>query len=251
MKGNTLVRSARRGGAAVAILVAIACGKAEQGKPKETAAAAPPSGGGSGGGGGGGPLPGALARQLDQYSGDDFFALTRQLQFGGGVEQGRRCRGQAACRGANPAARTRVRVDAVVGEDSLNAASLPPNGVIAARAINRGQFADTMYNMRPGAAYENYLIVLPVAGAATATWRLEELVTTTGGRTHRTIATGTFRACNHPFAAGPRADFKTCAQAAPTRPASLGAALQDGIESPIWIGCLAGCCTADPPDGRS
>jgi hypothetical protein len=177
--------------------------------------------------------------------------LTRQLRFAGGVERGRRCRGQAACRGARPTATTRIRVDAVTGEDSLSAGALPPNGVIAARAINRGQLSDTMYNMRPGAAYENYLIVLPVAGGATATWRLEELTTTTGARTHRTVASGTFRACNHPFAQGPRADFKTCAQAATTRPAAFGLILQDGIESPIWIGCLAGCCTADPPDGHA
>jgi hypothetical protein len=139
----------------------------------------------------------------------------------------------------------------VTGEDSLNPAALPRNGVIAARAINRGQLADTMYNMRPGAAYENYLIVLPVAGGATATWRLEELTTTAGTRNHRTIASGIFRGCNHPFAQGPRADFKTCAQAAPARPASFGRVLQGGIESPIWIGCLAGCCTADPPDGHA
>lgn len=231
--------------AGLAILATIACGKGDQGRPKETAAAAAPAGGGAR------SLPGALTKALDQYSGDDLFALTRQLTFAGGVDRDRRCRGQAACRGERPAARASIRVDAVVGQDSLNPAALPPNGVVAARAINRGQLADTMYNMRPGAIYENYLIVSPVPGGATATWRLEELVTTSGGRSHRTLASGVFRGCNHPFVAGPRADFKTCAQAAQTRPASFGTALQGEIEPPIWVGCIAGCCTADPPDGRS
>lgn len=230
--------------AALVILAAIACGKADQGRPKETAAAAPA-------GGGARSLPGTLAKPLDQYSGDELYALTRQLQFGGGADRDRRCRGQAACRGARPTARTSIRVDAVVGQDSLNPAVLPSTGVIAARAINHGQFADTMYNMRPGSVYENYLIVSSVAGGATATWRLEELVTTAGGRSHRTIATGAFKGCNHTFVAGPRADFKTCAEGAQTRPASFGTTLQTDIEPPIWIGCLVGCCTSDPPDGRS
>jgi hypothetical protein len=227
-------------------LLAIGCTKGEQSKARpETAAAAP-----------GGPatplLPGTLTKALDQYSGDELFALTRQLQFGGGVDVARRCRGQAGCRGARPSATTRIRVDAVAGGDSLNPASVPANGVIAARALNSGQYADTMYNTRPGAEHENYLIVLPVPGSATATWRLEELTTTAGQRTHRLLATGTFRGCNHPFVPGrgPRADFKTCAESATIRPASFGRLLQ-GIESPIWIDCFVGCCTADPPDGRS
>jgi len=195
-------------------------------------------------------LPGALTKPLDQYSGDELFALTRQLQFTGGNERARRCRGDAACRGPRPTASTRIRVDAVGGEDSLSAATLPANGVVALRAINHGQRADTMYNTRPGAAYENYLIVIPVAGTATANWRIEELTTTAGARAHRTIATGTFRGCNHPFVRGPKADFKTCAQAVNVTPASFGARLQGGGESPIWLGCAEGCCTADPPGGR-
>src|SRR5689334_24981952 len=122
--------------AALAILATIACGKGDQGRPKESASAPPPAGGGAR------SLPGTLAKPLDQYSGDDLYALTRQLQFGGGVDRDRRCRGQGACRGATPTARTSVRVDAVVGQDSLNPAALPPTGVIAARALNHGQLAD-------------------------------------------------------------------------------------------------------------
>lgn len=244
MTHHSAVRGTRRGVAVLAVLVASGCGKGDQGKARASAAANPAAGAARA------SMPGALSKALEQYTGDELFALTRRVQFGGGVDVGRRCRGQAACRGARPTATTQIRLDAVVGEDSLSAATLPANGAIAARAINHGQFADTMYNMRPG-PYENYLIVLPVAGGATARWRLEELSITAGARVHRTIATGIFRECGHQFLAGPRADFKTCAQAATTRQASLGTMLQDGIEPPIWIGCLAGCCTADQPDGHT
>jgi hypothetical protein len=225
--------------ASVALALA-ACAKGDRAKtPDSTAAPATASAAAAP------ALPGALTKPLEQYSGDELFALTRQLQFAGGNERQRRCRGSAGCRGSRPSASTSIRIDAIVGEDSLAGASLPANGVVAARAINRGQLADTMYNMRPG-TYENYLIVLPVVGGSTASWRLEELATTAGARSHRTIASGTFRGCNHQFLRGPRADFKTCAEAGATRPASFGATLQDGGESPIWIGCAEGCCTADP-----
>jgi hypothetical protein len=228
-------------------LLAAACGKADQNKGPGSAAGGAPAAATTQAAA---PLPGALAKPLDQYSGDEFFALTRQLQYAGGNERQRRCRGRAACRGAQPATFTSVRLDAIAGEDSLTAAALPANGVIAARAINRGQVADTMYNMQPGAAYENYLIVVPAPGGATANWRLEELTTTAGARAHRTIATGVFHGCQHTFARGARADFKTCAQAAGVQPASFGSTTQGDIEPPIWIGCAEGCCTSDPPGGR-
>jgi hypothetical protein len=132
----------------------------------------------------------------------------------------------------------------------LSANSLPANGAIAVRALNQGQYADSLYNMRPGAAYENYLIVLPKTGGGGGSWVLEELTTTAGARAHRTIATGTLRECTgpgHSFQRGPHADFKTCAQAAQLRPASFGAFLQGDIGPPIWFGCALGCCTTDGP----
>lgn len=195
--------------------------------------------------------PGALAKPVDQLTGDELYAFTHSLTFTGGQERQRRCRGQAACRGPNPGQSTRLRIDAVRDEDSLTTgAGLPANGAIAARGLNRGQLADSMYGMRPGAAYEYYLIVLPAAQGGNATWRLEELTTTPGSRSHRSVTTGAFKGCNHPFVRGARADFKTCAQAAPVRQASFGGFLQGEIEPPIWIACAVGCCTSDPPDGR-
>lgn len=245
MNHHSVVRNMYGAVVSFAVLLTAACSKGDQGKGPGSAAAAP----GGGAGGGAAALPGALTKPLDQYTGDELFALTRQLQYAGGNERQRRCRGSAACRGARPSASTRIRVDAITGEDSLSAAVLPANGAVAARAINRGQTADTMYNMQPGSAYENYLIVVPVAGSATANWRLEELTTTPGARSHRTIASGTFRGCGHGFIPGPRADFKTCQEAAGVRQVSLGSTMQGG-ESPMWIGCAEGCCTADPPGGR-
>jgi hypothetical protein len=244
---DSVVRCGRFSAAFFAVLLAAACSKADRPKAPESVAGAPPAPTTAAAAA---PLPGALTKPLDQYSGDELYALTRQLQYTGGNERQRRCRGAPACGGPRPTASTRIRIDAVGGEDSLSGGALPPNGVIAARALNRGQRADTMYNTQPGAAHENYLIVIPVAGSASANWRLEELTTTQGARSHRTIASGTFRGCNHPFVRGPKADFKTCAEAANVRPASFGSRMQGDGEAPIWIGCAEGCCTADPPGGR-
>ena len=77
------------------------------------------------------PLPGALTKPIDQYTGDELYELVRRLQWGGGVERQRNCRGNAACQGAQPARRTPVRVDAVNGQDSVSAINVPTNGVLA------------------------------------------------------------------------------------------------------------------------
>ena len=76
-------------------------------------------------------------------------------------------------------------------QDSIDPGNLPTNGVVAIRTLNRGQLADAMYGMLAGPQYEHYLVVLPDTGRD-GTWQLEELVTTPGQRTHRTIATGKF-----------------------------------------------------------
>jgi hypothetical protein len=198
------------------------------------------------------PQPGALGKPVGQYSGDELFAFAHRLAFTGGNERQRRCRGRTECRGPRPTRSTRLRLDAVDGQDSLSAGTMPPSGVIAARVLNRGQVADTMYGMRPGKQYEYYLIVTSGARAGTASWRLEELTTTAGARSHRLLTSGRLTECNHPFRRGARADFKTCAEAAPVvRPASFSksALMQTEIESPIWVACAFGCCTADPPNG--
>ncbi len=193
--------------------------------------------------------PGNLPKPIDQMTGEELYSFTRTLSFGGGVERRRRCRGNPECRGNRPKDSTVVRVDAVEREDSLSMNGLSPNGVIGARALNRGTLADSMYNTRPGQQYEYYLIVTS-AGPGVASWRLEELDTTKGARAHRSVSTGAFHGCNHPFVPGTRAAFKTCAQAAAdVKPAALGM-FQTDEESPIWVSCAYGCCTADYPDGR-
>ena len=198
------------------------------------------------------PQPGALPKPVDQMTGDELYNFTHGLTFTGGQERQRRCRGEAACGGPNPTRFTRIRIDAVGGEDSLTTgAGLSANGTVAVRGLNRGQLADSMYHMQPGQRYEFYLIVLPGPQGGGATWRLEELTTTAGSRSHRSIRTGAFKGCNHPFVRGARADFRTCAQAAPVRQASFGGLLQTEIDPPIWISCAAGCCTSDPPDGTT
>jgi len=187
--------------------------------------------------------PGALSKPLAQYSGDQLYALAHGLNFTGGVSAKRKCRGNPACNGSAPTMSTSLRVDAVSGEDSLSTA-LPGNGVIAARVLNRGQAADSMYSTQPGAQYEYYLIVYPTA-ANTATWSLEELASAAGQHSHHTVSTGVFKGCNHPFVHGARANFKTCAQAAAMHQTAFSAMVQNDIsDPPIWVACAYGCCIA-------
>lgn len=225
----------------LAVAVIAGCGKSDRQQRVDTAAQAPAA---NVGGGRPAALPGALSQPIDSMSGDQLFDLAHRLNFVGGNERQRRCRGNRACAGPRPTQFVRLRIDAVDQEDSLRANGIPANGVIAARVLNRGQAADSMYGTRPG-AYEYYYVIVP-ATAGGATWRLEE-VTTGVPRQHRRIASGRFHECGHPFVRGARADFKTCEQAAAARPAAFGLPQTDG-DAPIWIGCAFGCCTADPPD---
>lgn len=193
---------------------------------------------------------GDLPKPLDQMTGDELFTFTRSLSFGGGHERHRRCRGNPACRGKDPKDSTLIRVDAVEREDSLSTSGNAPNGVIGLRALNRGSMEDSVYNTRPGKQYEYYLVVMQ-AGPNVANWRLEELDTTPGQRSHKQVSSGSFHGCNHTFKPGSRADFKTCSQAeAEMKNASFGRMQTADGESPIWVSCAWGCCTADTPDIR-
>jgi hypothetical protein len=245
--GRTVARTLAAG---CAVVLTAACGKGGEKAKSETTAAAPPPAAAAAPS----PPPGTLTKPIDQYTGDEFYALTQGLQYGGGGTHGRRCRGRAGCRGPNAKDSTRIQVEGIVGDDSLSATTLGVNGVLAMRLHNVGSYADSMYNTRPGAQYENYLIVLPVPNSASATWRLEELTTTPGSRSHRMISSGKLRECpKHAFQRGPHADFKTCEQADNLRPASFSRnalPLQGDLGPPAWFGCAFGCCTADPPDGH-
>jgi hypothetical protein len=194
-------------------------------------------------------LPGDLSKPIAQYTGDEFNALVTGLTYTGGNDRARRCTGAPGCNGN---ATTNVRVDAVTSEDSLAPATLPQFGVVAMRAIVRGNATEAMYGMLPNGPtgrYSYYLIVNPGVGGA-ATWTLEELNVQGNTRSHRTVRTGRFTPCNHPYVPGARADFKTCAAAAADAGgvritfASLNTAAQ-GVEPPFWIGCASGCCVAE------
>lgn len=201
-------------------------------------------------------LPGDLTKPIDQYSGDEFFALVSSLNYTGGQTRARRCSGNPAC---GQALRTNTRVDAVATEDSLSPGNLPQFGVVALRAIVNGQNTEAMYGMLPNGPdgrYSYYLIVLPGPNG-TATWRLEQLNIQGQTRTHSALRTGRFTPCNHAFVPGARADFRTCAEAAQGAAASAQQTsvfryasmstmpMRQGTEPPIWIGCASGCCTAD------
>ena len=205
-------------------------------------------------------MSGDLTKALATYTGDEFFALTQGLGFGPETTRPRACRGSPAC---NAGGRNDVGVAEVSDADSVSAGLVAPNGTVVARALNRGNDTTVMYDMKPQGRYRYYLIVMP-AGS----WVLEEL-DMSGGRSHRTVATGRFTPCNHAFQRGPRADFRTCAQAqgdaqqasllsrarqmwagskqsVPSYGSLLAYLARQGTgEPPIWISCASGCCTAD------
>jgi hypothetical protein len=193
-------------------------------------------------------LPGELTKPISEYTGAELRALVKDLKFVGGQERERRCKGSTGCAGTNPATRTRVRVDAVDGVDSLGTTNVPRYGVIALRALVRGAAMEAMYNMRAGGRHEYYLIVLPNPNGGTPTWQLEQLERADSTLTHTAVATGVFQPCNHPFVRGARADFKSCEPSA--KPASIGAvALQGGFQDPLWVSCAFGCCVGNAGGG--
>jgi hypothetical protein len=195
-------------------------------------------------------LSGDLTKPIADYTGDEFFALVNGLNYTGGQLRARRCSGMAGCATTQ---RTNVRVDGVADVDSVTAGNLPQFGVVAARAVVQGNANEATYGMLsagPAGRYSYYLIVERGAAAGAMTWRLEEMNVQGNTRTHRTLRTGRFAPCvpAHPFQRGGRADFRTCTQtaAAPATRVFVAAFLAQGSgEPPLWIGCGAGCCTAD------
>ena len=188
-------------------------------------------------------LSGDLTKPLAQYTGAQFAALVQPLRYGQGATRARRCRGLAECRAGR---QVQVRADAVADADSLAPGNLGQFGVVAARVRNTGVEMEALYNMRGGAQYVYYLIVRPAANN-TATWVLEELDTQGANTSHRTVASGPFVACNHPFVRGARADFRTCASSSFGRASLLPVSFekQGPDDPPLWIACSAGCCVAE------
>jgi hypothetical protein len=190
-------------------------------------------------------LPGTLTKPIDQYTGDEFYDFVQKLKWGGGVEKDRACKGNPGCGGTKPSQTTKVRVDAVDGQDSLPTTNVPTNGVVAVRASNKGTLDEERYGFKADKKYEYYVIVLPGAGE-NGTWQIEELDTTPGARKHTSFGTGTFTPCNHPFRPGRvnRANFYTCADS----PAATDTVQKSNLTmfaaptDPIWIDCLRGCC---------
>lgn len=189
-------------------------------------------------------LSGDLTKPLAQYTGAQFAALVRPLRYGQGATRNRRCRGPMECRNGKQVS---VRVDAVADADSLGPGNLGQYGVVAARLRNTGPEMEGKYDMRSGTEYSYWLIVSN-AGPGNPVWTIEELDTTQPtAPVHRTVASGRFVGCNHPFVRGARADFRTCAQSPAGRANFSPVALPQGgpDDPPIWISCASGCCIAE------
>jgi hypothetical protein len=233
--------------AAVGLLVLLAaCSKKDSRPSSDTSAAAatpaPVTAARSAAPVRGGPVfPGALTKPIDSYTGDEFFALTKQLTYVGSHERDRDCKNSSGCGGPMPTKRTRVQVSAVATQDSLAAGNVPEFGVVYTRAINRGAEEEAHYGMRADKKFRYYMIVQrDTAGGMR--WRLEEL-DTNAPRRHTQVATGPFLGCGHAWTSGARADFKTCE--APERSdtvVTMRLLLQGGGSDPMWVTCAAGCC---------
>jgi hypothetical protein len=187
-------------------------------------------------------VPGALAKPLDQYTPDEFYAFAHALPFGGGADKSRKCKGNPGC-DVKAGAITSARVDAVDGQDSLTASALPKNGVVVIRAKNTGKYEEARYSMQPG-DFE-YFVVLRAVGSDSARWSMQQVSTGPGGRTRIEVASGAFVPCHHPFRKlENRANFYTCADSHMSSDSTLkmGQALQDALTEPIWLSCGMGCC---------
>jgi hypothetical protein len=180
--------------------------------------------------------PADLTKPLDQYTGDELFALANGQRFTGGNTRARPCRGPG-CSGVR-ARTTRVNVEAIVGEDSVGGGNIGPFGTIVSRGRNLGTEPDLLYGMRPGNRYMYFLIVFADTGG-TARWQIEQLEINGNTRTHSPLASGRVQYCNHPFVRGARADFRTCEQGDVIRQASFQAG-----DPPWWWSCTMGCCVA-------
>lgn len=232
------------------VILAAACGRKDSRPRADSSTApvalAPASAATSSARTGGAPaMPGALAKPIDSYTGDEFFAFTTHLTYAGSHERDRACKNSSGCGGPKPTKKTKVQVSAVATQDSLGESNVPEFGVLYARAINLGAEEEARYGLRADKKLRYYVIVQRDT-AGRMRWRLEEL-DASAPRRHTQVASGTFHPCGHPWKPGARADFKTCE--APERGdtvVTMGLALQSWDDAPIWIGCESGCCTLAP-----
>ena len=231
---------------------ALACSKADAPRADSGSAPAAPSTGASASPsalrGPAQQLPGALAKPLDTYSGDELYAFVQALSFTADSVKDRKCKKNPACSASKPK-KIKVGVSAIAGQDSLSAATTPQYGVVYIRAINQGDAEEARYNLTPGKQFQYYVVVLPDS-AGGMKWRMEQLDTTSGARRHASVGTGVFRPCPHAWSKGPAAaSFKTCASGAAAHDSvvQLGLMKQapDNDSDPIWAKCSSGCCVGE------
>ena len=191
-------------------------------------------------------FPGTLAKPIDAYSYQEFTGFVKTLDFSGGQERARHCKGTAACDATGSTTTIQVRVDAVTAQDSIGPATLPPNGLVAVRLLNKGDAREAHYGLAPGAELSYYMIVQRDSASGKAVWRLEQVDSRAG--THTKISVGALTGCGHPWKPGARADFKSCEHAAHGDSVGrMGLLLATSlIDDPVWIQCDEGCCSFTP-----
>ena len=192
-------------------------------------------------------LPGQLTKPLDSYTGDELYAFVQNLPYTADSVRNRNCKNNPGCGSGKPK-RTKVAVSAIVGQDSISAGTTPALGVVYVRAINQGDAEEARYGMKPGSQFQFYLVILPDATGGMR-WRLEQLDTTAGSRSHVSIGSGVFQPCTHTWKKGAGASFATCQKSAVAHDSVLRLGLMkqigDGDSDPIWATCANGCCVGN------
>lgn len=196
--------------------------------------------------------PGALPVALDSLSGDSLVAFAASLKFVGDTTIARRCDDDpVGCAGDKPAQVARVTVAATEGAYVAGPGKVPTNGVLMGRARSVGH-REARYGLKPGAAYDYYLIVVPGADASKAAWRIEEVSGVAGRRTRRTVSQGSFTSCpgHSPWTHAPPIPigFYACERSPHltengVTKSSLMLA-DPSLTDPLWTSCSSGCCEA-------
>jgi hypothetical protein len=149
-----------------------------------------------------------------------------------------------------------VQIAAVTDARFMGSSFTPSNGAVAVRIMptTTSNGTENKYGYQDG-QFAYLLVVTPPSGGATyGRWTLVKLSWTLVSNVRQytfvgTVVSGTLTNCNHPKKAVSDATFATCATAPAVRAALTSADVSQSLRSqlvdPVWLSCLAGCCTAE------
>ena len=187
---------------------------------------------------------GDLPTPVDEMTGDSLWKVTRGLGWTKGRTQSRNC-AQGSCDG---------RMDAVSGQEKLNADRISINGTIVARFVNKGAGifnADRGPEARYGFSKSDgteYLLIAVKEASAPDGWKWIVRVAFSNDQGLMPIRAGDWRVCqrhedplNHP-PEGTKTQFYSCGSTPQNGQGVMRLAYNPN--DPGWYDCEQGCCTA-------